>query len=158
MGLCRKTFRCRCRKINWVSSVSECCLQLHRLRNENLPLCTTSLIHWYLDMFMNELMSSNCVPTFLWDNDTLLNHIQDVFHEYDNSMVSTSRRLMKELGRYFSLPGEKILIPVIRNHSSVFIVILFTLLALFLVLLQVHFRHCSIVRSWCYQIGIVYRG
>ena len=74
----------------------------------------------FIDMFMNKLMMSDCIPLFLWDNDVLLNHIQDIFHEYDNSIVSTARRLKKELGRYFSLPGKGF-----RFAAAIYLLVIF---------------------------------
>lgn len=55
---------------------------------------------------MDELNSRDCVPSFLWNNETVSNYVQEVFYECDNSIVGAARRLKTELSRYFSLPGK----------------------------------------------------
>eukprot|EP00804_Cyclotella_cryptica_P030292 CCRYP_019236-RA/>CCRYP_019236-RA protein AED:0.04 eAED:0.04 QI:159/1/1/1/0.66/0.75/4/985/503 len=57
------------------------------------------------EYFMNKLTSVNCIPTFLWCNEHLLEHIQTAFQQKDNSLVGIARRLKTELSNYFSLPG-----------------------------------------------------
>jgi hypothetical protein len=58
------------------------------------------------EIFLDELVSRDCIPSFLWNNETVFNHVQEVFHECDNSIVGAARRLKTELSCYFSLPGE----------------------------------------------------
>jgi hypothetical protein len=57
---------------------------------------------------MDELNSRDCVPSFLWNNETVSNYVQEVFYECDNSIVGAARRLKTELSRYFSLPGKSL--------------------------------------------------
>jgi hypothetical protein len=66
------------------------------------------------DLFFNELVSRHCIPCFIWDNDDLLNHIQNIFHECDNSIMGVVRRLKTELSRYFMLPGKFIVVCVLE--------------------------------------------
>jgi len=58
-----------------------------------------------LDIFVNHLYSGKCIPTFLWTNVRILNQIQELFQECDNSIVSVAKQLKMHLRRYFSLPG-----------------------------------------------------
>lgn len=58
------------------------------------------------DIFMNELMLRQCIPCTFWDNKDVMDDMQDVFHEFDNSIVGAARRLKTELGRYFSQSGK----------------------------------------------------
>lgn len=92
---------CLCRGISLVSSFNcssiICYLSLHLIGHEDIA--------YYTENLMNKLMSMNCIPTFLWNNDHLLQYIQNVFHENDNSIVGVVRRLKTELSHYFSLPG-----------------------------------------------------
>ncbi|KAL7509391.1 hypothetical protein ACHAXN_007354 [Cyclotella atomus] len=59
-----------------------------------------------LEIFLDELVSRDCIPSFLWNNETVFNHVQEVFHECDNSIVGAARRLKTELSCYFSLPAD----------------------------------------------------
>eukprot|EP00986_Skeletonema_menzelii_P014807 scaffold10327_cov144-Skeletonema_menzelii.AAC.2 len=59
------------------------------------------------DIFVNRLFfSDKCVPSFLWTNQSLWNHALEVFHEFDNSIMSLARHLKAELRRYFAVPGS----------------------------------------------------
>lgn len=59
------------------------------------------------DLFVNHLFfSGKCVPSFLWTNQSLWNHTLEVFHEFDNSVMSLARYLKAELRRYFAVPGS----------------------------------------------------
>eukprot|EP00984_Skeletonema_dohrnii_P025989 scaffold15238_cov125-Skeletonema_dohrnii-CCMP3373.AAC.2 len=59
------------------------------------------------DIFVNRLFfSDKCVPSFLWTNQSLWNHALEVFHEFDNSVMSMARHLKAELRRYFAVPGS----------------------------------------------------
>mmetsp|Transcript_29088 Transcript_29088/g.45768 ORF Transcript_29088/g.45768 Transcript_29088/m.45768 type:complete len:386 (+) Transcript_29088:100-1257(+) len=67
-----------------------------------LPLPQTQF-----DIFANQLFfSGKCVPSFLWTNQSLWNHALEVFHEFDNSVMSLARYLKAELRRYFAVPGS----------------------------------------------------
>ena len=57
------------------------------------------------DLFVNKLFSGNCIPTFLWSNHRLFKHIQELFQDSDNSIVSVAKKLKAEFRRYFSVPG-----------------------------------------------------
>jgi len=57
------------------------------------------------NIFMNELMLRQCIPCTFWDNKDVMDDMQDVFHEFDNSIVGAARRLKTELSRYFSRSG-----------------------------------------------------
>jgi len=78
-------------------------------------VCLISTIHAYrclnidgasVDLFVNRLFSSKCIPTFLWTDHRLLKHIHEIFRDCDNSIVSVATKLKSELRRYFSAPGE----------------------------------------------------
>jgi len=59
-----------------------------------------------VDLFINRLFSSKCIPTFLWTDHRLLKHIHELFRDCDNSIMSVATKLKSELRRYFSAPGE----------------------------------------------------
>jgi hypothetical protein len=66
-----------------------------------LPLRRTQF-----DIFAKQLFfSGKCFPSFLWTNKSLWNHAQEIFHEFDNSIMSLGRHLKAELRRYFAVPG-----------------------------------------------------
>lgn len=59
------------------------------------------------DIFANQLFFSEgmCIPSFLWTNQSLWNNTLELFHEFDNSVMSLARHLKAELRRYFAIPG-----------------------------------------------------
>ncbi|KAL3769525.1 hypothetical protein ACHAWO_011038 [Cyclotella atomus] len=72
----------------------------------NMPLPEDQLVCPSLaEILLDELVSRDCIPSFLRNNETVFNHVQEVFHECDNSIVGAARRLKTELSCYFSLPG-----------------------------------------------------
>eukprot|EP00581_Thalassiosira_minuscula_P018207 CAMPEP_0183716596 /NCGR_PEP_ID=MMETSP0737-20130205/10450_1 /TAXON_ID=385413 /ORGANISM="Thalassiosira miniscula, Strain CCMP1093" /LENGTH=878 /DNA_ID=CAMNT_0025945889 /DNA_START=12 /DNA_END=2648 /DNA_ORIENTATION=- len=58
-----------------------------------------------LELFVNKLFSSKCLPTLLWKSGPLWRHIQELFQECDNSIVSVAKQLKTQLRRYFALPS-----------------------------------------------------
>ena len=74
---------------------------------------------------MNELMLRQCIPCTFWDNKDVMDDMQDVFHEFDNSIVGAARRLKTELSRYFSRSGkfvcQRILFVLLKNFMLNFI-------------------------------------
>ena len=67
------------------------------------------------DLFVKRLFSSKCIPMVLWNDHRLLKHIQEVFRDCDNSIVSIATKLKSELRRYFSAPGEYYRYLIIRD-------------------------------------------
>lgn len=58
------------------------------------------------DIFANQIFfSGKCIPSFLWTNQSLWNHAMEIFHEFDNSIISLARHLKTELRRHFAVPG-----------------------------------------------------
>ncbi len=60
------------------------------------------------DIFVNQLFFSSgekCIPSFLWTNRSLWNHALEMFHEFDNSIMSLARHLKSELRRHFAVTG-----------------------------------------------------
>ncbi|KAL7543501.1 hypothetical protein ACHAXR_013176 [Thalassiosira sp. AJA248-18] len=77
-----------------------------------------------LEIFVNKLFSGKCIPTSLWTNDRLLKHLQELFKECDNSILSAAKQLKSELRRYFSIPGAFISLLncekfIVRNDSRI---------------------------------------
>ena len=70
-----------------------------------------------LELFLEKLFSGMCVPTYLRNGLHLLKYIQEIFHEYSNSMVSIAKELKSELRRYFSMPCEITEKPI-RSYDS----------------------------------------
>lgn len=58
-----------------------------------------------LDLFIDELFSRKCIPSFLWRSEHLFQCIQNVHRDSDNSVVAMASQLKTELRSYFSLPG-----------------------------------------------------
>jgi hypothetical protein len=57
-----------------------------------------------LELFINRLFASNCLPSILRTDHRLLKHIYEVFQDCDNSIVSVAMRIKLELRRYFATP------------------------------------------------------
>ncbi len=71
------------------------------------------------DIFVNRLfLSGKCIPSFLWTNESIWDHSQEIFHEVDNSIISLARHLKSELRRYFTVPGAFLTL----LHSKEFVI------------------------------------
>lgn len=80
------------------------CLRDHAIRGSTVHELHVPLPQVQLELFINRLFASECLPVILRTDHRLLKHIYEVFRDCDNSIVSVATRIKLELRRYFAKP------------------------------------------------------
>lgn len=80
------------------------CLRDHAIRGSTVHELHVPLPQVQLELFINRLFASECLPVILRTDHRLLKHIYEVFRDCDNSIVSVATRIKLELRHYFAKP------------------------------------------------------